>query len=41
MGENAAPVINPVRASAMKVREIAGLSEKLDTYRRGKAYPIH
>jgi hypothetical protein len=34
MGENAAPVINPVRASATKVREIAGLSEKLDTYRR-------
>jgi hypothetical protein len=41
MSVSEASVINPVHASATKVRETAGLSEKQDTYPRGKAYPVH
>jgi hypothetical protein len=41
MGGNAAPVINPANASAMKVRKTPGPSERRDTYHRRKAYPIH
>jgi hypothetical protein len=39
MGGTAAPVINPANASAEKVRETTGLSERRDTYDKGKACP--
>src|SRR5262249_37508910 len=39
MGGTAAPVINPANASAEKVRETPGLSERRDTCDKGKACP--
>ena len=41
MGGNATSVIIPVRASARKLQGMVGFRERQDTYRRGKAYPIH
>jgi hypothetical protein len=40
MGGNAAPVTNPARANATKVRKTVAISERQDTDRRGEAYPI-